>query len=176
MISDNIIHIPAYLETHALAFAGTYIIRGEDHIRRVIINDENIVHVNDDRIELADFKAIDMSVSDWTDMDWNDDDPAIAESYPNLLSVYNLYADLKSKISYLDNTGTNKVAAGKILTTTSTGTEWKDLTVDNSLIEGSTNPVSGGAVEAAMTNLNESLGKLIEKLVEKGILTETDLS
>lgn len=99
VISANIIHIPAYLETHALAFAGTYIIRGEDHIRRVIINDANVVQTNDHMMELADYKAVDMTVDDWESIEW--DDPDVIKSYPDLKSVYNLYWPMRDEIAEL---------------------------------------------------------------------------
>ena len=100
VISDNIIHIPAYLEQHALAFAGTYIIRGQDHIRRVIINDENVVQINDHMLELADYKAMDLSAQDWDDIDWTDED--LAKCYPDLKSVSNLAGAIKSDIAQQD--------------------------------------------------------------------------
>lgn len=62
-IHANVVLIPAFLETHAFEFTGTYLIRGTHNIIRVIINDQNIVHTSDIPLETTDNKVDD--ISEW---------------------------------------------------------------------------------------------------------------
>jgi hypothetical protein len=94
-LSMNVVHIPAFNETNAMAFMGNYTIREETHVSRVIINSEDDVHLNDIQVEDMDNKTTRISARSTDD------------EYPTAKAVYNklntINEDLNLKEQSIDN-------------------------------------------------------------------------
>lgn len=84
VVSANVIHIPAFVETHGMEFQGSYIYDGVGHLRRVIINDQNQVRISDIDLETTGYKTND--IHNWA---VDESDPY----YPTASAVVDYVAD-----------------------------------------------------------------------------------
>lgn len=80
LVHTNVVMIPAFLESQGMEFTGTYKLNGQVHHVRVIINESNEIHTDDDGLERTDLKVYDLT-------DWDPDDPDLEDAYPTVNAI-----------------------------------------------------------------------------------------
>lgn len=90
MVHTNIVMIPAFSETQGFEFTGQYKLNGNVSNVRVIINDQNEIHMDDDYLEQTYYKVDSMD-------DWDFDDPDSKPCYPTVEAVLNYISSHNAK-------------------------------------------------------------------------------